>query len=1141
MIAKARWIPTLALPVLAVLVLFSGAAAQEDDQLRGRIEYERLRLYSGSATDFAARLQIARRQVIGMRGFGPRRQRGPGAPWRFIGPEQIDDPWRGTVAGRVSAIAIHPRNPAVLYIGGAQGGVWRSEDRGVSWTPLTDTECSLAMGSIAMDPVNPDIIYAGTGEQHFSGDSFYGCGMLRSADGGMTWEEQGTSVFRIPGYPGARISRVVIDPVTAGSLGSTTVLVASDFGLFRSTDSGRNWTRVLRGLATDLIMDPTDPAVLYVAFHSDPRLGNWGIHKSTDGGRSWEQTSVGLRDTDIERINLAIAPSAPETLYAGVVNVGEDRSTRQGLLLYRSDDGAATWQELDAEDATCHGQCWYDMTLAVHPLDPDRLYLGAVFMQASIDGGRTFRGIHPDNLYVDQHLLVFDTLSGPDVLYVANDGGIYRSPNAGTSWTSLATNLALAQYYPGITAHPSDPAVALGGTQDHGTVVSEAGTTTWTKLIGGDGGYTAIDAEDSDIWYGETQWNPVYGGPRRNGQRRISGIDLGEEAAFLPPLVMDPIDSKRLYFGTRRLYRTDNAAEAWIRVSETFPGTRWYSTISAIAPARSDPNTIYVSLSLGGVAVTRDAGASWSIVGATEGLPARRYIGDLAVHPDDPDAVYAVAGGFGTGHVFQTLDGGSTWRDRTGNLPDHPVNAVLHDPESPGAVYIGTDLGVFHSSRGGDTWEMLDDGLPMAAVFDIAASPGTGRLLAATHGRGMYEIPIEVPLTARTRPSALSDTVLSGVEEQTAGQVIVAPSGQNEHLAAWTATSSDAPWMTLQGAAGTGRGRFGYSLAVADLPPGNHTATISVRLAGVDDEVTIPVAVHSALPKGHLTLDRAGTLTSVLQDSTEAFTDSVAVAFEGRQAATVEWTASHPGRTNWLELIDTTGVGSAPVRWTIDPDSLPEGTYVDSLVIVAPLATGSPATLVYSLSVEPPLTLPALRRTSAYGVSGWSVATVDSLPSGLTGFGADAAVWTASAGSEWLMIERTAGGREEPVLWSRSSESLDPGMYEDTIMIGVPGRSYLVGRIVDSLRVVAALTVEEAAHHLLGDERLQPEQERFLDWLGNRDGTLNAGDVLRWLDHCVDGSGCGQSPGGVPSGDQPPGNEPPRDDWPARADRRQRP
>ena len=1144
----ARWGSTAFLTGLAALLLTPGGAAQEEEQLRGRMEYERVRLYSGGATDIAARLQIARRQVMAVRGFGPRRARGPGAPWRFIGPEQIDDPWSGPMAGRVSAIAIHPTNPAVLYIGGAQGGVWKSEDRGASWTPLTDYECSLAMGSIAIDPVNPDIVYAGTGEQHFSGDSYYGCGMLRSADGGRTWEEQGADVLRIPGNIGAKISRVVVDPATAGSLSSTTVLAATDFGLFRSTDSGRSWTLARPGIATDLIMDPADPSVLYAAFYSDPRYGNWGIHKSSDGGRSWTQTSAGLRDTDIRRINLAISPSAPETLYAGVVNVGEDRETREGLLLYRSDDGAATWQELEADGATCHHQCWYDMTLAVHPLDPDRIYVGAIILQASIDGGRTFREIHPRNLYVDQHLLVFDTLSGPDVLYVANDGGVFRSPDAGTSWTSLATNLALAQYYPGITAHPSDPAVTLGGTQDHGTVRSAAGTTTWTKVIGGDGGFTAIDAENRDTWYAETQWNPVVGGPRKNGERRISGIDMGEDAAFLPPLVMDPIDSKRLYFGTRRLYRTDNAAEEWIRVSEAFPGARWEGRISAIAPSLSDPNTVYISLTLGGVAVTRDAGASWSIVGPAEGLPADRYIGDLAVHPDDPDVAYAVAGGFGAGHVFQTTDGGRTWRDRTGSLPDHPVNAVLYDPENPDAVYIGTDLGVFHSPRGGDSWDMLDIDLPMAAVFDIAASPGTGRLLAATHGRGMYEIPIDVPLTARTRPSAVSDTILSGVETQAEGQVIVAPSGRDEQLATWTATASDAPWMTLEGATGAGRGRFGYSVAATELTPGDHSATIRVNVAGVADAVTIPVTVHSAVPRGHMTLGSTERLMSVEQDSTEAFTDSLAVDFEGPRAATVEWIASHPGRTDWFELIDTTGVGSASVRWTIDPDSLPPGVYVDSVVVLAPLATGSPATLVYSLSVEPPLTLPALRLTSGYGVSGWSVVTLDSLPSGLTGFGAASAVWTASSGSEWLMIDKTAGGREAPIVWSRSSESLDPGTFEDTIMIRVPGRSYLLGMIVDRFEVVAPMTVEGAAQHLLGDEQLQPEQERFLDWFGNRDGTFNAGDVLRWLDHCAAGgeeSGCGTPPGDEGPATGTPAMRPPSPDpiprEPGRPDRRERP
>ncbi len=1096
----------------ALVTLPTNLAAQDTDEgerILARLEYDRLRTYSGRGVDISARMRIARERVMALRRIAAR-----GAfsvPWRPLGPAPINDPGYGQVAGRVSTIAIHPRNPAVVYIGGAQGGVWKTENRGASWTPMSDHECSLAMGSIAIDPVNPNIIYAGTGEQHFSGDSYYGCGVLRSLDGGSTWEwdRQLASVFLDDRRGGAKISRVIVDPLTAGSSSSTTVLAATDFGLFRSTDSGRSWRAVLAGVVNDLVMNPVDPSILYAANRRD------GVYKSTDGGRSWNRASGGMRDTDIGRINLAIAPSAPDVLYAAIRDRGED-ARNGGPLVYRTDDGAATWREVDAMGASC-SICWYALTLAVHPVNPERVHLGAgVRLFLSEDGGQTFGRAHPDNVYVDQHHLVFDTLSGPDVLYLANDGGVYRSLDAGVSWTSLAANLAIAQFYPGITPHPVDRVETLGGTQDHGTLRANAGTTTWSKVLGGDGGFTAIDAEDPDVWYGEAQW-PF--GPFKNGQYAQSGIDLDERAAFLPPLVMDPVDSRRLYFGTRSLYRTENSANNWVRI---YSSPR-RATVRAIAPSPSDENTVYASIlrpwDIYRIAFTHDGGLTWEE--SEVGLREPRYIGDLAVHPDDSDQAYAVAGGFGTGHVFQTTDGGRTWRDRTGNLPDHPVNAVLYDPEDPEGVYIGTDLGVFHSPRGGDAWDMLADDFPTVAVFDLAARPGTGRLVAATHGRGMFEIPIEVPLTARVRPEAVTDTILVGADQQRNDRVIVAPRGRNDHMAGWNAAiSGTAPWLTLTAGTGQGRGRFSYAVAGAELAPGDHQAAMEVTVAGVAGALTIPVSVHVASPRGHMTLARSATEMTVLVNDTEPFEDSVAVSFEGPQAATVEWQAIQPGNNRWIQLKDDAGVGDGFATWTVDPDSIDVGTYVDSVVVVANLATGSPTAFVYTLSVEPPLSVPALRPIASYGVTGWSVVSTDSIPADLSGFGADSAAWTASGGgSEWLTIEQGRGGREDPVVWTRSSESLDPGVYVDTITIRVDGHPDLAGLIVDRFEVVAPMSVEDAAHHLLGQERLAPAQESFLDWFGNRDETFNAGDVLRWLDHCGvegEGSGCERPPGGAP-------------------------
>ena len=608
---------------------------------------------------------------------------------------------------------------------------------------------------------------------------------------GETWEQQGVQAYvNTERGGGARIARVVIDRATAGSATSTTVLAASTFGLFRSTDSGTTWDLVLDGLATDLVPHPQDPSIMYAA------LRGRGAYKSTDTGATWVSASEGMNLGIARRINLAIAPSSPETLYASF-------ETRElagaGLAIYRTTDGAAGWQRLPAAGASCHNQCWYDMTIAVHPTNPRNVYFGSLVLYHSLDGGQRFTE-HHNGIYVDEHLLVFDTLRGPNALYLANDGGVYRTVDGGTIWTSLATNLAVAQYYRGIALHPSIPTVTLGGTQDQGTQRSSTGTKVWEKVVGGDGGYTAFDVENPSTWYAETQWiaNSGYSGPRRNGVLAIRGIDTREPGLFIPPLVMDPMDSKRLYFGTRSLYRTDNSADSWERILQS-PGER--EVITSIGLTPSDGNTVYAGVRNGRVIVTRDGGVTWQRSGS--GLP-DRFIGDLAVHPDDPEQAYAVAGGFLTGHVFHTVDGGLTWEDRTGNLPDHPVNAILYDPADVEGVFIGTDLGVFHSATGGGTWDRLDEDLPTVAVYDLAARPGTSRLVAATHGRGMFEIPIDVPLSVRLRPRAVVDTLVT-TDEPTAREVIVAPTGKDDHAATWQATS-DASWLALTGRSGGGGG-----------------------------------------------------------------------------------------------------------------------------------------------------------------------------------------------------------------------------------------------------------------------------------------------------------------------------------------------
>ena len=1091
--SRLRHLP-LAVVLLAAVGAPSAGIAQENDEIRARMEFDRMRLFSGPDRNFAALLQRARLQKLAM----PPADRWPTAlgatSWRALGPDQVRD-GGATTAGRVSAVAIHPEDSDIIYAGGAQGGVWKSTDAGLSWTPLTDQECSLAMGHIAIDPEDSDIIYAGTGEQHFSGDSYYGCGVLRTLDGGETWEQQGADVFvtarRSQGSGGARIARVVIDRATAGSADTTIVLVASTYGLYRSTTSGKKWERVLSGLATDVLAHPTADSVFYAAIHGT------GVYKSTDTGESWERASEGMSFSNARRINLAIAPSDPDILYAAFETT---ESRGAGLRMYRTDDAAEEWELLDATGGRCSNQCWYDMTIAVDPDDPETVYFGSLYLYLSTNGGDTFVQ-HHSGIYADQHYLDFDTLSDPAALYLANDGGVYRTTNGGNSWTSLATNLAVAQYYRGIALHPSDPGVTLGGTQDQGTQRSSTGTRVWQKVMGGDGGYTAFDVEDPATWYGEFQWisGAYYVGPRKNGNLVRSGIDNSERGLFIPPLVMDPIDSRRLYFGVRSLYRTDNRGDLWNRIYRAPDGM----VVSAIGLTPSDENTIYAGLRYGQVVVTRDGGLTWQDSGT--GLP-NRFIGDVVVHPDDPAQAYAVAGGFLTGHVFHTTDGGRSWRDRTGNLPDHPVNAIIYDPADLEGVFIGTDLGVFHAASGGDDWSRLDDNLPAAAVYDLATWPGTSRLVAATHGRGMFEVPVDVPLTLRTRPASFNDTIVSGDSMVSTGEVIVAPTGKNDYATSWEATSN-VTWLTVINGTGEGRGRFQYQMSAEDLEAGDHTTAIEVTLDGIADPFEIPVSLVSLLPS-QLELGPAGPRVKMLAGSTEPVADSVGVLFSGPRKNT-KWRASHTGGDR-LELVRSSGEGAGAVTWTVDPTGLEVGLYVDTIVVEADYATGSPAEFVDTFAVQGPLGVEEMRETRGFAVVEWSLAPSDSASSGLFGFGEDSAVWTAEAsGSGWLVVEREEGGYHEDIVWKRETDGLEAGVYEDTITIRVKDHPGLVGVIVDRLQVVEAIEMEDAVYHLLGEDRLGAGQIDLLDWFGNRDGTMNSGDVLRWLDHCADGgSGC---------------------------------
>jgi len=477
--------------------------AHEGESIRGRLEY----FYRRRAFPFAriptgslqrAEVQLRARWPAAAQGRAFISASGAGL-WSSLGPRPITA-GPNAVSGRVTAVAVDPGNPNVLYIGGAQGGIWKSSDAGASWSPRTDDQCSLAIGSIAIDPVDPRIIYAGTGEANLSADSYYGCGVLRSTDGGTTWAQFGASVFDTP-TGGAYIPAIVVDQASAGSAGTSVVIAATNSGVWRSTDSGQSWTLVLPGYATGLVQDPVSTNLWYAAITFTN--GVRGIYKSGTNGLTWASATVGFPATNIGRIALAIAPSSPSTLYAAVQDDFDQAGSDGSLLgIYKTTDGALSWNQLTAANASCGSQCWYDMVLAVNPGDAQQVLFGGIALYASNDGGNTFFGAG-GGIHVDQHAIVF---ADATTMYAGNDGGVYRGILPGYIWESLNNDLALTQFYPGLSLQPGAGLGILAGTQDNGTL-EYSGAPSWNFVLGGDGGYTAIDWLTAGVAYAETQWS----------------------------------------------------------------------------------------------------------------------------------------------------------------------------------------------------------------------------------------------------------------------------------------------------------------------------------------------------------------------------------------------------------------------------------------------------------------------------------------------------------------------------------------------------------------------------------------------------------------------------------------------------------
>jgi photosystem II stability/assembly factor-like uncharacterized protein len=705
-------------------------------------------------------------------------------PWQFLGPTNF--------GGRITDVAVvEPKGRSyTMYAAGASGGVWKTDNEGVTWTPVFDQEVTTSIGDLALAPSDQDILWVGTGEANIFRSSHAGAGIWKTEDGGDTWRHMGLTETQT-------IARILVHPTN-----TDIVWVAAsghewtnnpERGVYKTTDGGESWARVLyvdeMTGAIDLVIHPDDPNTLYAATWqrvrekwNDPRneadYTGSGIWKSTDGGERWTEINDGLPEPRYRgRIGIDISRSNPETLYAFVDNYEIAREADpdealdaygrprggiiRGATVFRTDDGGGSWRRVSEYDDYMEGLSgtygWVFGQMRVDPNDAETIYVMGLALNVSNDGGKTFRRL--SGMHGDHHGLWIDP-NNSDYLLNTNDGGVYVSYDAGENWLSFTDKLPMVQFF-NVNYDMGDPFHVFGSVQDHGSyrgVVELSNgrhaipAVEWESAPGGEGSHHAIDPTDPAVvysagFYGTISRTNIETGERASLVPRAAEGEPPYRGQWLAPFIISPHNPRIIYHAMNHVFRSWNQGESFERISPDLSRNKLdelgdipFQTVTALSESPLKFGLLYAGTDDGRVHVSKDGGGTWTEI--TRGLQPDRFTSRITASAYDEGTVFLTQNGKRsddfTAYVWKSTDFGRTWTSIAGNIPFGPVNVIREDPKNPDILYVGTDVSVYVSLDGGGTWHAVAAELPSTFVHDLVIHPRDDIMVAATHGRGMY-------------------------------------------------------------------------------------------------------------------------------------------------------------------------------------------------------------------------------------------------------------------------------------------------------------------------------------------------------------------------------------------------------------------